>query len=83
MSSTNIIALVLLIVLLVIFFSIRFEVRTTREMDTAAMGCAATGDNSRKNARDTMRGYYNWAVGQDDGAEAFVGSNRPYDGEYA
>ena len=83
MSYTNLIALLLLIVLVVIFFSISFEVRTTREMDTAAMGCAATGDNSMKNARDAMRGYYNWAVGRDDGLEAFDGSTRPYDGEYA
>ena len=85
LSATNVVALVLLIALLIIFFSISFEIRTTRGMENAARGCSMTGDNSAKYARDTMRGYYNWMVGR--GGEEFVGSDgqgrrRQYDGEY-
>ena len=89
MSNTQLIACLLLVVLLVVFFSIRFEVRTTRSMENAERGCTPSGDNSWRNMRDTMSGYFQKTrtFFLDRGEEANntegFATQTLYDGEYA
>ncbi len=73
MSTTNVIALVVLIALLLIFFSVSIEIRTTREVDRNEDDCAATGDNTARTLRD-VSAFTRW-----NQQEGFTGQ---YDGEF-